>query len=197
MWNKIAKLSNDETVVIKPPGRFSKSFNKPLPSMIMQHLLNENTCKKLDSYNDNKIQSKLLRFARQHKMCFTEPKWRFLNDKHHEVRNFYGLPKTHESIIIKSTINTQNSEIIDIFELNYLKLRPIVGGSKCPARKISQLIDILLKPFLKHINSFIRDSLDFLIKCPRNVDEDTEIVTFDVISLYTSITHKFGLEALD
>ena len=39
--------------------------------------------------------------------------------------------------------------------------------------------------------------MDFLNKCPSNVDEDTEIVTIDIISLYTSIPHKFGLEVLD
>ena len=73
-------------------------------------------------------------------------------------------------MIIKSSINTQNSEL-------------------------SQLIDILSKPFLKHIKSFIRESLDFLIKLTRDIDEDTETVTFDVIRLYTGITQKFGLEA--
>ena len=59
-----------------------------------------------------------------------------------------------------------------------LKLRPIVGGPKCPTRKLIQLIDIPLKSFLKHIKIFVRDSLDFSNKCPRDVDEDTEIVTF-------------------
>ena len=39
--------------------------------------------------------------------------------------------------------------------------------------------------------------MDFLHKCPRDVNENTEIVTFDVISLYTSIPHEFGLEAID
>ena len=58
-------------------------------------------------------------------------------------------------------------------------------------------IDMLLKPFLNHVKSFVRDSLDFLNKCPRNVDEDTEIVTLDVISLYTIIPHEFGLEAIN
>ena len=58
-------------------------------------------------------------------------------------------------------------------------------------------IDILLKPFLKHIKSLIRDSLDFLNKCPADIDEDTEIVTFDLISLYTRISHEFGVEAID
>ena len=96
-------------------------------------------------------------------------------------------------------MNTQNSEIIENFEPNYFRLRPLVDGPRCPTtKKLSQLADILLKLFLKHIiKSFIRDTLVFLIKCPREVDEDTEIVTFDVISLYTSIPHEFSLEALD
>ena len=48
-------------------------------------------------------------------MCFTEPERKFLNDIHHEVSNFYGLPKAHKAMVIESAINTQNSEIIEIF----------------------------------------------------------------------------------
>ena len=40
-------------------------------------------------------------------MCFTEPEWKFLNDKHHEVSNFYRLPKIHKLKTIESAINTQ------------------------------------------------------------------------------------------
>ena len=100
---------------------------------------------------------------------------------------------------IESAINSQNSESIKIFELNDTKLRPIVGDFRCPRRKLTRLTDILLKSFLKHIKikSFTRDSLDFLIKCVRDVDEDTEIVLFEVIGLYTSVPHEFGLEAID
>ena len=39
--------------------------------------------------------------------------------------------------------------------------------------------------------------MDFLNKCPRKVDEDAEISRFDVIRLYTSISHEFGLEDID
>ena len=39
--------------------------------------------------------------------------------------------------------------------------------------------------------------MDFFNKCPRDVDEDAEIVTFDIISLHTSIPHEFGLETID
>ena len=79
-------------------------------------------------------------------MCFTEPEWKYFNDKHHESSIFHGLPKIHKSMIIESAINAQNSGTIQIFEPNNLKLRRIVSGPKCPTRKLSQLIDILLNP---------------------------------------------------
>ena len=56
----------------------------------------------------------------------------------------------------------------------------MVGGPNWSTRKLSQLIDTLLKPFLKHI---IPHSLDFFINYPRDADEDTETVKFDVTSL--------------
>ena len=129
-------------------------------------------------------------------MCFRKTERKFLNDKHHGVTIFYVLPKIRKSMLVESAINTQNSEIIETFEPNDLKLRPIVGSPKCPTRKLSQLIGRLLKPFLKCIKSFIHDSLDFLNKCPRDVDENSEIVTFDVISWYRRIPHNFVLEAI-
>ena len=79
-------------------------------------------------------------------MCFTEPERKFLKDKQCEVSNLNGLPKIHKSKITESAINTQNSEIIEIFEPNDLKLRPTVENS---TRKQCQLIDILSKPFLQ------------------------------------------------
>ena len=65
--------------------------------------------------------------------------------KHHEVSHFYGLPRTHQSVITESAMKQWNHWN---FEPNDLKLRPIVGGPKCPIRKLGQLIDILLKPSL-------------------------------------------------
>ena len=128
---QLSKLRSDETILIKPAdkrGAVVIISTGHYQSMIMQHLLDENTYKKPDSYTDNKIESNLLRFLRQFKMCFTKPEWKFLNDKHHELSKFYGLPKIRKSkMIVESTINTQNSEIIEIFEPNDLKLRPVRG----------------------------------------------------------------------
>ena len=96
-------------------------------------------------------------------------------------------------MIIESPISIQHSEIIEIFEPNEFKLRqlrPIV-------RKLSQLFDILLKLSLKYTKSFIHDRLNFLIKFLGDLDGNTEIVTFDVITLSTGIPHEFCLDALD
>ena len=59
--------------------------------------------------------------------------------------------------------------------------------------KLSELIDTSLKPFLKHVKSYIRDSIDFLNKCDRNTDGNTVIATFDVVGLYTKHTTHFWI----
>ncbi|XP_029647711.1 uncharacterized protein LOC115221649 [Octopus sinensis] len=54
---------------------------------------------------------------------------------------------------------------------------------------------ILLKPFLNYIKSYIRDNLDMLNHLPEKVKEETVLVRFDVINLYTNISHNYGIEA--
>ena len=53
-----------------------------------------------------------------------------------------------------------------------------------------------MKPFLIHIKSYVKDNLDFLRKCSRKNNDSTTLVTFEVKSLYTSIPHNYGLEAI-
>ena len=78
-----------------------------------------------------------------------------------------------------------------------LKLRLIAAYPICPARPLSNLINILLKPSLLHVKSYVKDNLDFLLKCSRENYEDTLIVMFDVVNLCTNIPHTFGLVAQD
>ena len=73
---ELSKLSNDETIVIKPADKGGPVVILSMghyQGTIMQHLLDENTYKKLDPCIDSKIQSDLFRFLRRYKMCFTEP----------------------------------------------------------------------------------------------------------------------------
>ena len=76
-------------------------------------------------------------------------------------------------------------------------LRPIVAGPNCLTRRLSNLVDILLKPFLIYIKSYINTNLDFLAKCSRENKWDTILTTFDVVGLYSNIPHEYGLEAIE
>ena len=106
----------------------------------------------------------------------------------------YGLLKNSE--VIEVAIHSQNTEVAEVREPRDLNFRRILGERSCPARRLSYFLDALLKPYLKHVKSYIRDSVYFLNKCPREVDPDTEIVTFDVTSLYTRISYEYDLKAL-
>ncbi|XP_014776090.1 uncharacterized protein LOC106873295 [Octopus bimaculoides] len=57
-------------------------------------------------------------------------------------------------------------------------------------------MDILLKPFPKYIKCYIRYDLHTLNHLPEKVKEETFMVTFDVINLYTNIPHNYGTEAI-
>ena len=75
-------------------------------------------------------------------------------------------------------------------------LRPTIAGPSCPTQRLSNLLDIILKPLCTEVPSFIRDDMDFLHHIPDTVKEDTTLVSFDVTSLYTNIPHTLGLEAI-
>ena len=68
---ELSKIINDEITVIKPTnkgGAVVVLATGRYQSMIMQHLLDENTKKIADSYFENKMQSNRLRFLRQHRV---------------------------------------------------------------------------------------------------------------------------------
>ena len=132
----------------------------------------------------------------KHKNIFADKCFKYLNEADYNKSNFYGLPKIYKSRLIANAIKEQNSEVANINNLQDLNVRPIVGGPKCPTRKLSELIETLLKPFLKHVKSYIRGSINFLNKCDRITNENVVIATFDVVGLYTNILHTFGLEAV-
>ena len=67
-----------------------------------------------------------------------------------------------------------------------LKGRPIVGGPNSLTQGISVSC---LKTYIKH-------DWDFIRKLPSHVDYPCVLASCDVVSLYTSISHDLGLEAL-
>ena len=101
------------------------------------------TMKTLDKNLDPTTVRKFKKLLSEHKKNFTDKEF-------NNTSNFYRLPKIHKCGLITNAIIEQNSEVVNINEPQDLKVRPIVGGRKCPTGKYSELIDTSLKPFLKH-----------------------------------------------
>ena len=98
------------------------------------------------------------------------------------------------------------NEVLQNSETEYVHLRdfdgiidgrPIVGGPAYYTSGLSEMIDILLTPVIKYVGYLLKDSFDFLDKLDRNVSNDTLLLTCDIKSLYTNISHDLALTAID
>ena len=90
---------------------------------------------------------------------------------------FYLLPKVHKSGVPG---------------------RPVISSCSSPTEKNSELVDYFLKPLMSSIPTFLPDSFDFLDKLRSVVrfQDNLLLVTIDVVSLYPSIPHDDGINAL-
>ena len=196
----IKSLKENGSIVIKEAdkGGAVVVMNKThYYSMVVKILQDEVTYKKTNEYCDKKVFKDLEKLVAKFSNCLLKEEQDFLTKFTFSTSNFYGLPKVHKSKIIQEAIQVQNSGYIKIYEPSDLTLRPIVAGPNCPTRRLSNLVDILSKPFLIHIKSYIKDILDFLVKCSRENNWDTILTTFEVVGLYSNIPHEYGLEAIE
>ncbi|CAG2243423.1 unnamed protein product [Mytilus edulis] len=165
---------------------------------IANNLLQDNTYyEKVKNYNQSKIKNKLIACIHLLRKGLTDKECDYLTNFKCKSSNFYGLPKIHKSNVIRESCKNSKSECVNIPHPNDLKLRPIVAGPSCETHRLSNFLDILLKPILKHIPSFVRDDLDMLNHLPRTVCKDSIMVSFDVVNLYTTIPHEYGLTAIE
>ena len=77
-----------------------------------------------------------------------------------------------------------------------LKGRPIVAGPLSPTKNLSKLLDKILSPIVPFQKSYIKDDWAFVRHLPNEVAYQAELFTCDIVSLYTSIPHDLGLEAI-
>ena len=163
---------------------------------MLEMLQDKDTYKELPSNADKDTFKKISFCINKHKDVLTEKEKDYLLEFSSKTSNFYGLPKVHKCSFIIDQVKKQNSEYIKLLAPEDLKFRPIVAGPSCPTHRLSNLIDILLKPLLKHVKSYVRDDIDFLTKLPKNISKDEEFITFDVTNLYSNISHELGIKAI-
>ena len=75
-----------------------------------------------------------------------------------------------------------------------LKGRSTSGVPESPTQRLSNLIEILLKPLVPTLNTYIKDDWDFLRKLPTKIHFDSTIYSCDISSLYTSLQYLLNLE---
>ena len=92
------------------------------------------------------------------------------------LNRFYGMPKIHKPVLC---------------------VRPIVSNSASIMQGLSKWLHYMLQPYLKRTSTYLRDS-DQLIEDLHavHVPEDALLITFDVVSMYTSIQIDFALHIL-
>ena len=146
---------------------------------------------------DESIMKKIEKLLQKFKEDTTKAEKEYIHKFSWKTSNFYGLPKIHKSKRINEATNEQDAESIKLRAPNDLKFRPIVAGPLSPTHRLSNFVDLILKPLCQHVPSFMRDDMDFLNYLPDEVEEHILLVSFGVVSLYTSIPHELGLTAIE
>ncbi|CAG2221668.1 unnamed protein product [Mytilus edulis] len=140
--------------------------------------------------------SKIRKLIKEYSNNLTDKEIDYLKNFEVKTSNFYGLSENLQIQGNSRPCENCDSMYIKINRPTDLKIRPIIAGPSCSTQRLSNLLDILLKPLCIKVPSFVRDDMDFLNYIPDRVPLDTILVSFDVISLYTNIPHELGLKAV-
>lgn len=189
----IKSLKEDNSIIIKEADKGGASV-----------IMNKEDYKTMAYYSksninpEKKLQLKYKKFLQKYKSHMTDKEFYYLQNFEAKLSDFYGLPKVHKSKQINEKGKLAESDYVEISEnVLDLKLRPIVAGPSCQTHRLSNLVDILLRPYTKHVTSYLRDTTGFLNILPKTIPNDAILASFDVESLYSNIPHALGLKAVD
>ena len=96
-----------------------------------------------------------------------------------KLGRFYLLPKIHK-------------------RLHDVPSRPVISNSSYYAENISSFVEFHLKPLAQKVQSYIKDTNDFLKKLSNLpvLPDNVILCTIDVVGLYPNIPHEEGLAAI-
>ena len=198
-WKSLIQLKNDENIIKKEADKgnavvvMNSWYYKEL---ILKILDDQCYYEKCQTYNTKCVLSKLNKLIDNHGNGLTTKEIDYITNFECKESNFYGLPKVHKSKQITDACTVNSSICVNVLEPSDLKLRPIVAGPSCETHRLSNLIDIILKPLVTKVKSYIKDTTDFLNYLPNVTNPGSLLVTFDVTNLYSNIEHSLGIEAI-
>ena len=194
------ELTSNNDLIIKPAD---KSGNFVLldkiyyrDKLVLQGHLESDTYEKVSNNEDNNVMKNLKKLVQKHQNALTKKEQDFLTDFQWKTSNMYVLPKIHKSKIILDKIASSNQDFIQMSPPDDLKGRPIIAGPISPTQRLSEFLDVILQPIVTTLKTYIKDDWDFLSKLPRESDSPCSLYSYDVTSLYTSIPHDLGIQAL-
>ena len=198
-WETVGNLTNDPSIIIKEAdkGNAVVIMDTDYYRNLSLDILNDESY-----YTENKtykikgVMKNLDKIVNNVGNGLTDKEKDYLVNFKFKESNFYGLPKIHKSKIINDACSKSQTSYVENLRPNDLKLRPIVAGPACETHRLSNLIDILLKPFLTKVRSYIRDTMDFLNNLPERTPPGSILVSFDVTNLYSNIPHDLGINAI-
>ncbi len=147
----------------------------------------------ISDFNPNRIFAKLRLTLHKHNLLYQE-------NSHHLPNS--TLTKTAASIL-HHQLSKSDQQPLGIFyiliKIHKPKLsgRPIVASYNSATYYASKFLDFLLQPLRKLLPTHLNSSTDLLLQLPvKPVAPNTVLLTADIISLYPSIPHAFGLHAI-
>ena len=130
--------------------------------MVHDHLHDTHTYEVLseDLDHDNIVMKKLKEFAEKYDEILSLKEVKYISDFPYNTANFYCLSKIHESKQLQDLIESKPSEYIKMADPPKIPGRPICAGPISPTHCLSNLLDIILKPLVYKVKSYVKD--DFL-----------------------------------
>lgn len=199
--NAIYSLKNNQDIIITAvdKGNAIVILNRSDYVDQINSCLNNGNYKKLHRNLDSKVMKLISAFTEKYNTSLVEKEADFLTDFEYKTSNFYGLPKIHKSKTVCNLVKNSNTTYVKSQFPTDLPFRCISGGVNSPTSRLSEFIDILLKPFCARIPSHVRDYIDFLTKMHHidpNIIEDIILITCDIINMYLNIDKDLGLRAI-
>ena len=134
---------------------------------------------------------------KKHEKCLTAKELKFITNYEWKTSNFYVNPKISKCKEIKERMQKNNSNYLKMPPPESLKGRPIISGPMSPTKHLSKLIGKILAPLVPLQESYIKDDWSFIKQLPRELKYEAILFTCDIVSLYTSIPHDLGIDAID
>lgn len=164
--------------------------------LVLSDHLETATYSKTPQDADKKVYKEVKKLVEKYKTCFTSKETNFILNDNWNSSNFYALPKIHKNQKIIDKFRDSTTDYVKMPVPEDLKGRPITAGPNSPTRGLCELLEKILSPFVPRLKTFVKDDRDFLSRVPRFIDYDCDLVSCDIVSLYTNIPHDLGLEAL-